>query len=56
MFPAIYQTAIEMGPYYIQNIYKWFKMALWDAPYRVILDIQLQQMMIERDLSRVNSH
>jgi hypothetical protein len=28
------------------------KMALWDAPTRVILDVQLEQMRLERNLSR----
>jgi hypothetical protein len=42
---------IGMGPYYLESTYKWFKMALWDAPTRVFLDIQLEQMRLERNLS-----
>jgi hypothetical protein len=42
---------IGMGPYYIESTYKWFKMALWDAPTRVFLDVQLEQMRLERNLS-----
>jgi hypothetical protein len=41
-----------MGPYYADNIYKWFKTALWDAPIRIYLDVQLEQIKLERDLSR----
>jgi hypothetical protein len=42
---------IGMGPYYAHSTYKWFKMALWDAPTRVFLDVQLEQMRLERNLS-----
>jgi hypothetical protein len=56
MYPqAIYQTFKTMGPYYTTNVYKWFKMALWDAPYRLYLDIELEKIKIERDLSRLDS-
>ena len=48
---AIFNTAIGMGPYYLDTTFKWFKMALWDAPTRVFLDIQLEQMRLERNLS-----
>jgi hypothetical protein len=52
MYPqAIYQTMTTMGPSYLINIYKWFKMALWDAPYRIWLDIELEKLAIERRLS-----
>ena len=40
-----------MGPYYVESTYKWIKMALWDAPTRFILDVQLEQMRLERNLS-----
>jgi hypothetical protein len=40
-----------MGPYYLQSTYKWFKMALWDAPTRILLDVQLEQLRLERNLS-----
>jgi hypothetical protein len=39
-----------MGPTYLTNIYKWVKMALWDAPYRVWLDIELEKLAIERSM------
>ena len=52
MYPqAIYQSMTTMGPTYLINIYKWFKMALWDAPYRIWLDIELEKLAIERNLS-----
>jgi hypothetical protein len=43
---------LSMGPYYLQSTYKWFKMALWDAPTRILLDVQLEQLRLERNLSR----
>lgn len=51
LLTAILNTMIGMGPYYIDSTYKWMKMALWDAPVRVILDVQLEQMRLERNLS-----
>lgn len=45
---AVSQTFIGMGPTYIHNIYKWVKMAVWDAPYRLWLDIELEKLSIER--------
>lgn len=51
LFTAICNTMIGMGPYYLESTYKWFKMALWDAPTRVFLDVQLEQMRLERNLS-----
>ena len=50
---AIYNTMLTMGPYYVTSTYKWFKMALWDAPTRIYLDIQLEHMRLERNLSGV---
>ena len=55
LFTAICNTMIGMGPYYAHSTYKWFKMALWDAPTRVFLDIQLEQMRLERNLSEEES-
>lgn len=48
---AIFNTMYGMAPYYIESTYKWIKMAVWDAPTRVILDVQLEQMRLERNLS-----
>ena len=49
---AIFQTMRDMGPQYLTNIYKWVKCAIWDAPFRVYLDVELEKNMIERNLSR----
>jgi hypothetical protein len=51
LLTAIFNTAIGMGPYYMESTYKWMKMALWDAPTRIILDVQLEQLRLERNLS-----
>jgi hypothetical protein len=54
MYPqAICRTITTMGPTYLLNIYAWFKMALWDAPYRVWLDVELEKLTIERNLSNI---
>jgi hypothetical protein len=47
---AIPQAIMSMGPTYLTNIYKWVKMALWDAPYRVWLDVELEKLAIERSM------
>ena len=46
---AIMQTMIGMGPTYVHYIFTWVKMAVWDAPYRVWLDIELEKISIERN-------
>ena len=53
----ISQTIISMGQYYLINTYNWVKTAVWDAPKRVFLDIELEKMSIERDnnLSEVDN-
>jgi hypothetical protein len=45
-----------MTPFYTENIYKWVKAALWDAPHRFMLDVELEVMKLERDLSREDSN
>jgi hypothetical protein len=55
LLTAMFNTMYGMGPYYIESTYKWFKMALWDAPTRVFLDVQLEQMRLERNLSEEES-
>lgn len=45
-----------MTPFYINNFCKWVKMAAWDAPLRIMLDIELEAMKLERDLSREGSN
>jgi len=38
-----------MGPEYTTNVLKWVKSAVWDAPYRVWLDIELQKIAYDRE-------
>jgi|TARA_B110000914_G_C15398256_1_gene415882 hypothetical protein len=38
-----------MGPQYLVKTYNWFKTALWDAPQRLLLDIELEKLSIDRD-------
>lgn len=59
---AIYRTIISMTPFYLENVCQWVKMALWDAPKRIYLDIELEKQVIEKEiymeiqrLSRVGS-
>lgn len=51
LLTAIFNIVVGMGPYYMDSTYKWLKMALWDAPTRVFLDVQLEWMRLERNLS-----
>ena len=51
LFQAIANTTVDMGPHYLTNICKWLKSAVWDAPYRVYLDVQLEKQKLERNLS-----
>ena len=56
---AIYRNTISMSSFYIENFYNWVKMAVWDAPYRIYLDIDLEKQKLEREnerLSRTGSH
>ena len=48
---AFYQTMKSMGPQYVVNIYNWVKSAVYDAPLRLYLDIELEKILIERHLS-----
>lgn len=47
--PAICQTMFSMGPDYVANVFKWVKSAIWDAPHRVWLDIELQKIALDRE-------
>ena len=51
-----------MTPFYLEKVCQWVKMALWDAPKRIYLDIELEKQVIEKEiymeiqrLSRVGS-
>ena len=46
---AICRTMISMSPEYTNNVLKWIKSAVWDAPYRVWLDIELQKIAYDRE-------
>ena len=50
---AVYRTVLTMTPFYIENFCLWVKTAIWDAPRRIYLDVDLEKQKIERDLSRV---
>ena len=55
---AIYRTIMSMTPFYIENLCVWVKTAVWDAPRRIYLDIDLERHRIEMEqgrLSRVGS-
>jgi len=55
---AIYRTVMTMSPFYIENFCIWVKTAIWDAPRRIYLDIDLEAHKIKRELdhlSRVGS-
>ncbi len=51
LFETFYNTMTSMGPGYLGSTYRWFKMALWDAPLRIYLDLQLEHMKLQRNLS-----
>jgi hypothetical protein len=56
---AIYRNTVSMGTIYIENFCKWVKAAVWDAPRRIYLDIDLEKHKIEMEqghLSRVSSN
>lgn len=55
---AIYRNTISMSSFYIENFFNWVKMAVYDAPMRLYLDIDLELEKIKREnerLSRVGS-
>ena len=48
-FKAIYKTAMTMTPFYVENFCIWVKSAVWDAPWRIYLDIDLEKQKLERE-------
>ena len=55
---AIYRNTISMSSFYIENFFNWVKMAVYDAPMRLYLDIDLEVEKIKREndrLSRIGS-
>jgi hypothetical protein len=47
---AFYRTIISMTPFYLENVFRWVKMAVWDAPMRVYLDVDLEKQVIEKEI------
>ena len=46
---AIYRTVMTMSSFYVENFCLWVKTAVWDAPHRIYLDIDLEKQKIERE-------
>ena len=51
---AIYRTIFTMTPFYVENFCIWVKAAVWDAPRRVYLDIDLEKYKIEMEQTRLS--
>ena len=51
---AIYRTIMSMTPFYIENFCLWVKSAVWDAPRRIYLDIDLERHRIEMEQERLS--
>jgi len=51
---AIYRTIVTMTPFYVENFCLWVKSAVWDAPYRIYLDIDLEKQKLERENERLS--
>ena len=47
---AIANTFYTMGPQYLTSIFRWVKAAVYDAPIRLLLDIELELQSMERAL------
>lgn len=51
-FTAVVNILNTMGPYYAKSVYNWVKAAVWDAPLRVYLDVELEVLHLSRSQSR----
>jgi len=51
---AIYRTMMTMSSFYVENFCLWVKTAVWDAPRRIYLDIDLEKQKIERENERLS--
>jgi len=51
---AIYRTVMTMTSFYIENLCVWVKSAVWDAPRRIYLDIDLEKHRIEMEQERLS--
>ena len=45
---------MSMTPFYIENLCVWVKTAVWDAPRRIYLDIDLEKHRIEMEQERLS--
>jgi hypothetical protein len=45
---------MSMTPFYIENFCLWVKSAVWDAPRRIYLDIDLERHRIEMEQERLS--
>jgi hypothetical protein len=52
---AIYRTIMTMSSFYVENFCLWVKTAVWDAPRRIYLDIDLEYQNLSRVSSRESS-
>ena len=52
---AIYRTVMTMSSFYVENFCLWVKTAVWDAPRRIYLDIDLEKQKIERENERLST-
>ena len=48
-FIAMCNTFWQFTPQYSLNIFKWLKTAIIDAPCRVMLDIDIEQLKLKRE-------
>ncbi|QIG59834.1 hypothetical protein [Dishui Lake phycodnavirus 3] len=53
---AVYVTIMTMGAFYVENFAVWVKTAVWDAPRRIYLDIELEKMKIDRECLSESTH
>ena len=51
---AIYRTVFTMTPFYLENLCLWVKSAVWDAPRRIYLDVDLEKHKIEMEQTRLS--
>ena len=52
---AIYRTIVTMSSFYIENFCLWVKTAVWDAPRRIYLDIDLEYHNLSKSESKESS-
>lgn len=48
---AIYRVIMSMTPFYVENFCLWVKMAVWDAPRRIYLDVDLERHRLSGEKS-----